>query len=106
MRGSISGKMAKEVFHAMATGGGPPEKVIRERGLALVSDESRLRSVIQEVLGRSAAQVAQYQAGKTKVMGYFVGQVMQATRGQASPQVVNRLLAEALKGSGSRPSGS
>jgi aspartyl-tRNA(Asn)/glutamyl-tRNA(Gln) amidotransferase subunit B len=94
--GTISGKMAKEVFAAMVDGGGEPAAIVAARGLAVISDAGELREVVARVLADHAAQVEQYRAGKSSVLGYFVGKVMQATGGQASPKLANRLLREAL----------
>ncbi len=94
--GTVSGKIAKEVFAAMVEEGKEPADIVAERGLAVISDEDELRAVVEKVLAGSPAQVEQYRAGQTKVFGYFVGQVMKATGGQASPKLANKLLREAL----------
>jgi aspartyl-tRNA(Asn)/glutamyl-tRNA(Gln) amidotransferase subunit B len=96
--GTISGKIAKDVFEKMwATGEGPTAIVERE-GLTQVSDEGALRAVVAEIVASSPAQAASYRAGKTAALGWFVGQVMKRTGGRANPQVVNALLREALGG--------
>ncbi|MFQ5669352.1 MAG: Asp-tRNA(Asn)/Glu-tRNA(Gln) amidotransferase subunit GatB [Acidobacteriota bacterium] len=95
-QGTISGKMAKEVFAVMAAQGCPPEEVIRKRGLALITDEARLRQVVQAVLAEHPSQVDQYRRGKEAVFGYLMGQIMKATRGQADPGRANRLLRDIL----------
>ena len=89
---TISGKMAKEVFQAMWNGEGPPDQIISDRGLKQLSDTSMLESVIKEVLKQHPQQVEQYKAGKKKVLGFLVGEVMKRTRGQANPKVVNELV--------------
>ncbi len=94
--GTVSGKIAKEVFTAMVEEGKEPADIVAERGLAVISDEDELRAVVEKVLAGSPAQVEQYRAGQTKVFGYFVGQVMKTTGGQASPRLANKLLREAL----------
>ncbi len=94
--GEISGKIAKTVFEEMARSGEAPERVIARLGLAQVSDEASLAAVIDRIMESNRKQVAEYRSGKTKVMSFFVGQVMRETRGQANPQVVNELLQKKL----------
>ncbi len=98
--GKISGKIAKTVFDEMAASGRPAKTIIAEKGLVQVSDAGTLEPVIAKILAANPAQVDDYRAGKTKVMGFFVGQVMKATRGQANPQVVNDLLRRMLERAG------
>ena len=88
----ISGKIAKTVFEEMFSSGEPPEKIIKDKGLVQISDEGQLQSVIDKVIAANADQVAKYKAGKTKLLGFFVGQVMKATQGKANPQQVNELI--------------
>ncbi len=90
--GTLSGKMAKEVFEAMWSGGGGADAVIEARGLRQLSDQGALEAVIDTVIAAHPAQWSEYQAGRDKLLGFFVGQVMQATRGQASPKLLNDLL--------------
>ena len=95
-KGQISGKLAKEIFPKMwATGDSAPAVMDRE-GLRQISDSSALDAIIDEVLAKNAAQVEQYKGGKTTVIGFLVGQVMKASRGQANPQMVNDLLKKRL----------
>jgi aspartyl-tRNA(Asn)/glutamyl-tRNA(Gln) amidotransferase subunit B len=96
--GAISGKMAKTVFEEMAQSGRAPREIVAARGLAQVSDSAALEAVVARVLEEAPAEVSAYKAGKTKLMGFFVGQVMRATRGQANPQMVNELLQKMLAG--------
>ncbi|MBF0285327.1 MAG: Asp-tRNA(Asn)/Glu-tRNA(Gln) amidotransferase subunit GatB [Magnetococcales bacterium] len=96
--GTISGKMAKEVFQAMFESGQEPEGIIEARGLKQVSDTGTIEGEIRKILDANPAEVEQYRQGKTKVFGFFVGQVMKATRGQANPQMVNDLLKQMLAG--------
>ncbi|MBF0309066.1 MAG: Asp-tRNA(Asn)/Glu-tRNA(Gln) amidotransferase subunit GatB [Magnetococcales bacterium] len=98
LEGTISGKMAKQVFGQMCASGGEPEAIVAEQGLAQVSDQGAIAAAIDAVLAANPAQVAQYRAGKTQVMGFLVGQVMKATKGQANPGLLNTLLTEKLKG--------
>jgi aspartyl-tRNA(Asn)/glutamyl-tRNA(Gln) amidotransferase subunit B len=90
--GTISGKIAKEVFEAMWQGEGLADQIIEKRGLQQISDTGELDKIIDGVLADNSDQVEQYRAGKHKVLGYLVGQVMQATRGKANPAQVNELL--------------
>jgi aspartyl-tRNA(Asn)/glutamyl-tRNA(Gln) amidotransferase subunit B len=96
--GKISGKIAKSVFTEMYQTGRDPETIVKEKGLEVVSDTSQLTSIIDEILNDNPGQVAEYQAGRDKLLGYFVGQVMKKTKGQADPKAVNELLKEKLKG--------
>jgi len=97
---TISGKIAKQVFEAMWNGEGDADTVIEARGLKQVSDSGELEAMVDKVIADSPDQVAQYQAAdegkRKKLVGYFVGQVMKASRGQANPQIVNELLARKL----------
>jgi aspartyl-tRNA(Asn)/glutamyl-tRNA(Gln) amidotransferase subunit B len=95
-KGEISGKLAKEIFPKMwATGDSAPAIMERE-GLRQISDVSALAGIIEEVLANNPKQVEQYRGGKTTVLGFLVGQVMKATRGQANPAAVNELLRNKL----------
>lgn len=96
-RGVISGKMAKEVFVAMAESGRAPEVVIREQGLAQVSDTGELEKIINEVLAENSENLKRYYEGKDRLFGFFVGEVMKKTRGQANPGLVNSILKAKLK---------
>jgi aspartyl-tRNA(Asn)/glutamyl-tRNA(Gln) amidotransferase subunit B len=96
--GTISGKMAKEVVEAMYRTGASPETIIKEKGLVQITDEGALAATVAEVIGKNPEQVAQYRAGKEKVFGFFVGQVMKATQGKANPQLINDLLKKMLAG--------
>ncbi len=97
-QGTISGKIAKTVFDEMAETGKPAETIVREKGLVQVSDASAIEGVVAEVLEAHPDEVAGYRGGKTKLLGFFVGQVMKATRGKANPKVVNEVLREKLGG--------
>ena len=80
----------------MAQTGTPPREIITAKGLVQVSDTGELEQVVESVLSRSAKEVEAYRSGKTKLMGYFVGQVMRETQGQANPQIVNQILRSKL----------
>jgi aspartyl-tRNA(Asn)/glutamyl-tRNA(Gln) amidotransferase subunit B len=94
--GTISGKIAKQVFEAMWNGEGTADAIIEQQGLKQISDSSAIESIIQEVLDNSPKQIEQYRGGQQKVFGYFVGQVMKATQGKANPKQVNELLRKKL----------
>jgi aspartyl-tRNA(Asn)/glutamyl-tRNA(Gln) amidotransferase subunit B len=94
----ISGKIAKTVFEGMVETGAPPERIVAERGLSQVTDEGAIRAAVAKVVESNPEKVAEYRAGKDKLFGFFVGQVMKATQGKANPQMVNALLEELLKG--------
>jgi len=94
--GTISGKIAKAVLDEMFRTGQPAETIVRERGLVQITDAAHLEAVIRRVLEANAAYVEQYRAGKEKLFGYFVGQVMRETQGRANPQLVNDLLRKLL----------
>ncbi|MDX1434037.1 MAG: Asp-tRNA(Asn)/Glu-tRNA(Gln) amidotransferase subunit GatB [Gammaproteobacteria bacterium] len=90
--GTISGKIAKEVFDAMWRGEGDADEVIESRGLRQLSDSAAIERLVAEVVAANPDQVAQYRAGREKVLGFFVGRVMKATGGKANPQQVNEIL--------------
>jgi len=95
---TISGKIAKDVFEALWAGEGDADAIIAQRGLKQITDTSAIEQVIDDVIAANPAQLAQYRAGKDKLFGFFVGQVMKLSQGKANPQQVNDLLAEKLKG--------
>ena len=94
--GSISGKIAKEVFSEMFETGKDAKVIVEEGGLKQVSDESAIISMIDEVLAANLDKVDEYRGGKDKLFGFFVGQVMKASKGQANPGMVNQLLKQKL----------
>jgi len=94
--GLISGKIGKQIFPELFAQGGDPEEMVRKKGLAQISDTSALEAAIDRVLAANPAEVEAYKGGKTKLMGFFVGQIMKATRGQANPGLVNEILAKKL----------
>ncbi len=95
---TVSGKLAKDVFEAMWAGEGDADVVIEKRGLRQITDTSAIEKVIDDVIAASPDQLAQYRAGKDKLFGFFVGQVMKLSKGKANPQQVNDMLMEKLKG--------
>ena len=96
--GTLSGKMAKEVFESVWRREGDPDSVIARRGLVQISDAGTIEGFVDRVIAAHPAQVGQFRAGKEKVLGFFVGQVMKSTRGQANPEQVNRILRDKLRG--------
>ena len=95
---TISGKIAKEVFEAMWNGEGDADTIIESKGLKQITDSSAIEPIIDEIISNNPGQVEQYRAGKNKLFGFFVGQVMKATQGKANPQQVNDLLKKKLNG--------
>lgn len=94
--GTISGKMAKTVFEEMFTSGQDPRTIIKEKGLVQISDADALLPLIDEIVNNNPKVLQDYKNGKEKAFGFFIGQVMKATRGQANPEMVNKLLRERL----------
>jgi aspartyl-tRNA(Asn)/glutamyl-tRNA(Gln) amidotransferase subunit B len=94
--GTISGRLAKDVFAAMLETGKVASVVVEERGLRQVTDTAAIDRAIEGVLAAEAGKVAEYRSGKEKLFGFFVGQVMKATQGKANPALVNDLLRKKL----------
>ena len=95
--GTLSGRMGREAFEAMWETGKPAAAIVEERGLKQISDTGALESLVDELLAREAGKAAEYRAGRTKLLGFFVGQAMKATGGKANPKVVNELLRARLE---------
>lgn len=91
-QGTISGKIAKDVFAEMLETKQTAEKIVREKNLVQISDTSEIEEIIQQIFDANENQVKEFLEGKEKVFGFFVGQTMKATKGKANPQVVNELL--------------
>ena len=94
---TISGKIAKQVFEAMWQGEGGADEIIEAKGLRQITDTGAIEALIDAVIEANPDQVEQFRAGKEKVLGFFVGQVMQQSRGKANPGQVNAMLREKLK---------
>ena len=94
--GAISGKIAKQVFEIMFTTGEAPDVIIKREGLVQLSDNSVIEKIIIDIINANPDKVADYRSGKDRLFGFFVGQVMQQTKGQANPQIVNDILKEKL----------
>ena len=95
---TISGKIGKEILDKMWTGSDSADAIIDSEGLRQISDSSEIEKMIDDVIAANPDQLAQYRAGKEKLLAYFVGQVMKASRGKANPGELNKLLRERLKG--------
>ena len=94
--GTISGKIAKEVFEAVWSGEGTVDEIIEKRGLTQISDSASIDKLVADVIAANPAQVEQFRAGKQQVLGFLVGQIMKASRGKANPQQVNEALRKQL----------
>jgi aspartyl-tRNA(Asn)/glutamyl-tRNA(Gln) amidotransferase subunit B len=95
--GAISAKTAKTVFDEMAASGQSAEAIVAEKGLTQISDAEAIEMLVREIVARHPKEVQAYRGGKTKLMGFFVGEVMKATRGQANPKTVNAILSKLLR---------
>jgi aspartyl-tRNA(Asn)/glutamyl-tRNA(Gln) amidotransferase subunit B len=95
-KGSVSGKMAKDILAEMYATGKSAALLVSEKGLAQITDEGQITEITRQVIAASPKQVEQYRSGKTATLGWLVGQVMKATRGQANPQLVQELLKKEL----------
>jgi aspartyl-tRNA(Asn)/glutamyl-tRNA(Gln) amidotransferase subunit B len=94
--GTISGKIAKEVFDIAFETGKSPKTIVEEKGLKQISNEDEIRSIVKAVLERHPAEVEKYKSGNEKILGFLVGQIMKETKGKANPQLVNKILKEEL----------
>jgi len=95
-KGSISNKMAKEVFELMFEEGKDPEQIVKDKGLTQISDAGQLAQILADVIAKNPKSAGDFQAGQGTGCGLLVGQVMKATKGQANPGVVNAMLREML----------
>jgi aspartyl-tRNA(Asn)/glutamyl-tRNA(Gln) amidotransferase subunit B len=96
--GTISLKVARDLFPDLYASGQSPEQLVQEKGLTQVSDEGALKTIIDDVMAKNPTQLAQYRSGKDQVLGFFVGQVLKASGGKANPGKVNELLKKKLVG--------
>ncbi len=94
--GTISGKIAKTVFEEMYKTGEDTEVIVKKRGLVQISDQTVIENTIDEILSKHTSEVERYRAGEEKLFGFFVGQVMKATKGKANPQMVNDIMRRKL----------
>ena len=95
---TLSRRIAKEVFEIMFESGDEADAIIAARGLEQVSDTGAIEAVVDQVIADNPDKVAEYQGGKDKLMGWFVGQVMKASQGKANPQMANEVLSRKLSG--------
>ncbi|TYS67881.1 Asp-tRNA(Asn)/Glu-tRNA(Gln) amidotransferase subunit GatB [Sutcliffiella horikoshii] len=96
-KGTISSKIAKKVFKELIENGGDAEKIVKEKGLVQISDEGTLRKMVGETLDANPKSVQDYKEGTERAIGFLVGQIMKASKGQANPQMVNKILIEEIK---------
>lgn len=97
-KGTISGKIAKTVFIDMMESGKDPQEIVKEKNLLQVSDEGELLALVKEIVAANPGQAEDFRGGKDKLMGFFVGQLMQKTKGKANPKLANELFIKELKG--------
>ena len=95
-KGTISGKIAKEVFADMVETSNDPEKIVEEKGLLQISDEGAIKEVVDKVIAANPQSIADYKAGKDKALGFLVGQCMKEVKGKGNPQILNKLILEEL----------
>ncbi|HEY9747142.1 MAG TPA: Asp-tRNA(Asn)/Glu-tRNA(Gln) amidotransferase GatCAB subunit B, partial [Allocoleopsis sp.] len=93
---TISNNAGKEILPDLLANGGSPAKIVEERGLAQLSDPDAIAAIIDEVIAANPKELEQYRGGKTKLLGFFVGQVLKKTSGRANPKLTNQLLAQKL----------
>jgi aspartyl-tRNA(Asn)/glutamyl-tRNA(Gln) amidotransferase subunit B len=96
--GKISGKIAKTVFMEMMKTGKKSSDIVKEKNLVQVSDQNELLTLVKEIIAGNPVQAEEFKGGKIKLMGFFVGQLMQKTKGKANPQVANDLFSKELSG--------
>ena len=92
----ISGKIAKEILPELIQTNISPKKLVEEKGLAMITDSSSILPIIDELITEHSDEVQAFRNGKTKLLGFFVGQLMKRTKGKADPKLANKLLAEKL----------
>merc|ERR1712078_42013 len=96
--GKISGKIAKEILPELLEKGGSPKAIVDERGLGMISDPAAITAIVEELLTAHPDEVEAFRGGKTKLQGFFVGQLMKKTGGKADPKLANQILSQKLKG--------
>ena len=95
-KGTISNNIAKKIFPQMLENGAKTQEIVEKQGLSVISDEGAIKELVEKVVAANPSQVEAYKNGKTNLMGFFVGQIMKETKGRANPQIINKLLNEAL----------
>jgi aspartyl-tRNA(Asn)/glutamyl-tRNA(Gln) amidotransferase subunit B len=96
--GTISGKIAKDLLPELLEKGGSVAAIVEARGLGMISDPAAIAAIVAELLAAHPEEVEAFRGGKTKLQGFFVGQLMKRTGGRADPKLANRILSEQLKG--------
>ncbi|WRP06948.1 Asp-tRNA(Asn)/Glu-tRNA(Gln) amidotransferase subunit GatB [Rossellomorea aquimaris] len=96
-KGTISSKIAKKVFKELIENGGDPEQIVKDKGLVQISDEGALLKIVTETLDANPQSIEDYKNGKDRAIGFLVGQIMKATKGQANPPLVNKLLLQEIQ---------
>ncbi|MFM7515207.1 MAG: Asp-tRNA(Asn)/Glu-tRNA(Gln) amidotransferase GatCAB subunit B, partial [Cyanobium sp.] len=96
--GAISGKIAKEMLPELLERGGSPKAIVEQRGLGMISDPAAITAIVEELLASHPEEVEAFRGGKTKLQGFFVGQLMKKTGGKADPKLSNQILNQKLKG--------
>ena len=97
-KGTISGKIGKEILPELLTKGGSAKALVEKKGLIQISDTGEIEKIIDEVIAAHPQELEQFRGGKTKLKGFFVGQVMKKTSGRADPKLTNQLLGKKLQG--------
>ena len=92
----ISGKIAKEILPKLIQDNISPQKIVEEKGLAMISDSASILPIIEELIIEYPKEVKSFKEGKTKLLGFFVGQLMKKTKGKADPKLANKLISEKL----------
>jgi aspartyl-tRNA(Asn)/glutamyl-tRNA(Gln) amidotransferase subunit B len=95
--GTLSSKLAKKVFQELVEKGGDPESIVKEKGLVQISDEGTLRKIVTETLDSNPQSIEDFKSGKERAIGFLIGQMMKATKGQANPPLLNKILLEEIK---------
>jgi aspartyl-tRNA(Asn)/glutamyl-tRNA(Gln) amidotransferase subunit B len=96
--GVISGKIAKEILPELLEQGGSAKAIVEERGLGMISDPAAITAIVEELLAAHPEEVVAFRGGKTKLQGFFVGQLMKQTGGKADPKLANQILIAKLNG--------
>ena len=96
--GTISGKIAKEILPELLEQGGSAQAIVAAKGLGMISDPAAITAIVEELLAAHPDEVTAFRGGKTKLQGFFVGQLMKRTGGRADPKLANQILVEKLKG--------
>jgi aspartyl-tRNA(Asn)/glutamyl-tRNA(Gln) amidotransferase subunit B len=97
-KGTINGKIAKEILPELLEKGGSVQALVESKGMTSLADPAAIGKLIDEIMAANPTELEQYRGGKTKLLGFFVGQVMKQSGGRAEPKLTNQILAERLKG--------